>query len=151
MYKKVLVPIVGQYDEEIAKNTLDLIDDRDVEVIILYVIDVPSSFLISKSVKETIFSELKSKGKIFLNNFEDLLDLENNSHITTKKLLNEGNADEKIVEIAKSECVDVIVMGTGKNIIDKHILGSVSEKVVHHAPCTIHLVRTITNKTCSVE
>ncbi|WP_432704139.1 universal stress protein [Methanothermobacter thermautotrophicus] len=28
-------------------------------------------------------------------------------------------------------------------MVDKHLLGSVSEKVVHYAPCTIHLVRTV--------
>jgi len=57
--------------------------------------------------------------------------------------MTEGNPAVEIVKTAADENVDVIVMGTGKSIVDKHLLGSVSEKVVHSAPCTILLVRTI--------
>ncbi|MBI4813101.1 MAG: calcium/sodium antiporter [Methanobacterium sp.] len=49
---------------------------------------------------------------------------------------------DEIVKVAEDEGVDLIVLGTGKNIVDKRLLGSVSEKVVHSAPCTILLVRT---------
>ncbi|MDZ4170638.1 MAG: universal stress protein [Methanobacteriaceae archaeon] len=44
--------------------------------------------------------------------------------------------------MAEKEDVEVIIMGTGKSKIDKHFLGSVSEKVVHSAPCTVLLIRT---------
>ncbi|MBI4814402.1 MAG: universal stress protein, partial [Methanobacterium sp.] len=49
---------------------------------------------------------------------------------------------DEIVKVAEDEGVDLIVLGTGKNIVDKRLLGSVSEKVVHSAPCTILLVKT---------
>jgi len=63
--------------------------------------------------------------------------------VNFKKMMVEGNPADKIVEIAEEEAVDIIVMGTGKGIVDKHLLGSVSEKVVHSTPCTIMLVRNI--------
>ena len=38
--------------------------------------------------------------------------------------------------------VNMLVMGSGKSKIDKHLLGSVTEKVVHSAPCTVLLIKT---------
>jgi len=150
MYHKILVPVMGNYSEKIALSTLDLIDDREVELIILFVVDGSVPFLTPKKIKETMVEELKVKGKAFLNEFEGLLDLEKNSNIKIKKVLLEGKPAELIVKTAERECVDVIVLGTGKSIVDKHLLGSVSEEVVHYAPCTILLVRTIDDNTCKI-
>ncbi len=61
--------------------------------------------------------------------------------INFKPMLIEGDPAETIVETAEKEDADVIIMGTGKSKIDKHLLGSVSEKVVHSAPCTVLLIR----------
>lgn len=148
MYSKVLVPIMGKYSKELVESTLDLINGREVELTIIYVVDDSVPFLTPKNIKETMVTELKAKGEIFLNEFEEMLDLENNKNISLKKKLMEGKPAELIVKTAEDYCVDVIVMGTGKSIVDKHLLGSVSDEVVHFAPCTIHLVRTIENKAC---
>ncbi len=61
--------------------------------------------------------------------------------IKFKKVLLEGNPAEEIVKTAENENVDLIVMSTGKSRVDKHLLGSISEKVVHSAPCSVLLVR----------
>ncbi|MBZ9570300.1 universal stress protein [Methanobrevibacter sp. TMH8] len=151
MYSKVLVPIMGKYSKNLVESTLDLIDGRDVELIALYVVDNSVPFLTPKTIKETMVIELKAKGEIFLNEFEELIDLEKNKNISLRKELIEGKPAELIVKIAEDNCVDVIVMGTGKSIVDKHLLGSVSEEVVHFAPCTIHLVRTIDKTTCDIK
>ena len=148
MYNKVLVPIMGQYSKEMVESTLDLINDRDIELIALYVVDDSVPFLTPKNIKETMVIELRAKGKVFLNEFEQLLDIKNNKNITLRKELLEGKPAELIIKTAENECVDVIVMGTGKSFVDKHLLGSVSDEVVHYAPCTIHLVRTIDRRRC---
>ncbi|WP_297898595.1 universal stress protein [Methanobrevibacter sp.] len=150
MYSKVLVPIMGNYSEELVESTLDLIGDREVEIIGLYVVDDSVPFLTPKRIKEEMVIELNSKGKIFLEEFMELLNLEKNKNISFRKELSKGKPAEIIVKTAENNCVDVIVMGTGKSIVDKHLLGSVSEEVVHFAPCTIHLVRTI-EKNCNLD
>ena len=146
MYSKVLVPIMGKYAKELIESTLDLIDEREVELIALYVVDDSVPFLTPRNIKKAMVTELKAKGKLFLDQFEKMIDLDNNKYISLKKQLVEGTPAEVIVKIAEEESIDVIVMGTGKSIVDKHLLGSVSEEVVHFAPCTIHLVRTIDNE-----
>ena len=143
MYKNVLIPVMGKYTEEIIESALDLIDGREVELIALYVAEDSVPFLTPRHIKQEILTELKNRGEVFLNQFEKALDLETNNYITLKKEIVEGDPANLIVETAEKNNTDVIIMGTGKSIVDKHLLGSVSEKVVHLAPCTIHLVRTI--------
>ncbi len=47
-----------------------------------------------------------------------------------------------IVELAEEEGYDLIVIGNkGRSAINRFLLGSVSSKVVHHAPCNVLLAR----------
>jgi nucleotide-binding universal stress UspA family protein len=53
-----------------------------------------------------------------------------------------GEAASMIIDEAEKEGVDLILMGTrGMNAVDRWLLGSVSTKVVHHAPCNVLVVR----------
>lgn len=45
----------------------------------------------------------------------------------------EGDPASEIVRIAGEENIDAIIIGTWKSRIDKHLHGSVTEKVVHSA------------------
>jgi nucleotide-binding universal stress UspA family protein len=67
---------------------------------------------------------------------------ENKPNLTiTKKLLNGRPADE-IVEFAKIENFDLIVMGSrGIGGIKEFFLGSVSNRVADHAQCPVLLVK----------
>ena len=50
----------------------------------------------------------------------------------------EGNAAEKILQIAKDKEVDTIVVGNkGLNIAEELLEGSVSHKISHHAKCSV--------------
>ncbi len=53
-----------------------------------------------------------------------------------------GSAAAKILELAKKEKIDLIIMGAhGRKGLDRAIFGSVADKVVQGAPCpvmTIH-------------
>ena len=54
----------------------------------------------------------------------------------------EGDAAEKILEIAKSKGVDTIVLGSrGLGGVRSLLMGSVSSKVCHAAPCTCIIVK----------
>ena len=53
-----------------------------------------------------------------------------------------GDAAEMIIDEAEKEHVDTIVMGhRGLNDVQRWLLGSVSSKVVEHAPCDVLVVR----------
>jgi len=52
-----------------------------------------------------------------------------------------GREDEEIIEFAKKEKVDIIVMGThGKTGMEHAFFGSVAEKVLRHSPFPIFVI-----------
>jgi nucleotide-binding universal stress UspA family protein len=53
-----------------------------------------------------------------------------------------GDPAESLVRQAEEDKADLIVVGTrGLNFAQRALLGSVSTKVVHHAPCDVLIVR----------
>lgn len=57
-------------------------------------------------------------------------------------LLSESSPAEAILDTASAQSVDCIVMGThGRGGLARWTLGSVADKVIHHAPCPVLLVR----------
>ena len=54
----------------------------------------------------------------------------------------EGNVPEKIISFAKKGRFNLIVMGNrGLSDIDRFLLGSVSDRVVSHSPCSVLVVK----------
>lgn len=53
-----------------------------------------------------------------------------------------GTPADEIVEVARDQAVDLIVMGThGRGFVGHLLMGSVAEKVVRTAPCPVLTVR----------
>lgn len=144
MYEKVLVATMGEYMDQIMEHTINVVSGKKIEIIGIYVVETSVPFLTPKKVKEMMIKELTERGTEILNSMEQQF-LEACKGIDFKKILVEGDSAEEIVKAAEEENVDLIVLGTGKSKIDKRLLGSVSEKVVHSAPCSILLVRTRSN------
>ncbi|CDG65763.1 MAG: hypothetical protein PWQ15_795 [Methanobacterium sp.] len=143
MYKKILVATMGEYMDEIVEHTLNIIPEESIEVIGVYVVDTSVPFLTPKKVKEMMVKELTAKGNEILDSLRQEFQSSQHYMVKFKGIMREGNPADEIVKVAEEENVDLIVLGTGKNLVDKRLLGSVSEKVVHSAPCTILLVRTV--------
>ncbi|MGZ8438679.1 MAG: universal stress protein [Candidatus Limnocylindrales bacterium] len=62
--------------------------------------------------------------------------------VVTSFLIWEGDPAESIVEAAKSEGADIIVVGShGRAALGRALIGSVSDQVVRHAPCPVMVVR----------
>ena len=54
-----------------------------------------------------------------------------------------GSPESRLVETAEATHPDVIVLGShGYSRWERLLLGSVSDSVVHHAPCSVLIVRT---------
>ncbi len=53
-----------------------------------------------------------------------------------------GEPVDTICEVAKTIAADLVVVGArGHNAAQRFLLGSVSDRVVHHAPCPVMVVR----------
>ena len=65
---------------------------------------------------------------------------ERSIHIKTEVAL--GHPAEQIIRWAEKHHVNIIVMGhQTKNTFGRWLLGSTPDKVVHHAPCTVTIVK----------
>lgn len=55
-----------------------------------------------------------------------------------------GSPENKIVEAANLMKADLVIVGShGYNRLERILLGSVSDAVVHHAPCSVLVIRTL--------
>jgi nucleotide-binding universal stress UspA family protein len=62
--------------------------------------------------------------------------------VKVKTLINEGSPAKEILNTAKQEKTDLIIMGTaGRSGLDKFFLGSVSEKVLRAAHCPVMIIK----------
>jgi nucleotide-binding universal stress UspA family protein len=67
------------------------------------------------------------------------------AHVSLRADVFTGNVKRSILEAAETFKPDLIVVGShGKDFFDRMLLGSVSDFVVHHAPCSVMVVRTQT-------
>jgi nucleotide-binding universal stress UspA family protein len=59
-----------------------------------------------------------------------------------QRRVEEGSAPEVICSVAREEVIDVIVMGSrGLSAAGRFLLGSVSDAVLRHAPCSVLVTR----------
>jgi len=58
-----------------------------------------------------------------------------------------GSPESRIVETAEQFKADLIILGShGYNRWERLLLGSVSDSVLHHAPCSVLIVRSQAEK-----
>ena len=62
--------------------------------------------------------------------------------IKSRLILKDGDAGHEILETAKSEEVDLIVIAThGMSSWHHYVHGAVAQRVIHHTPCAVLVVR----------
>ena len=86
-----------------------------------------------------LVEELKKKGKEILEQCKRIAAKNNISIKTVSEL---GDPAKIIIELAKSNDSDLIIMGSrGRSAFKELLLGSVTQKVAHHAKCPVMVVR----------
>lgn len=130
---------------EILKN-FDLNEDDEVRIVSVVDMAVPmafdlySGYLPSTAEIETAVKENAQKVLDITNQRVKEFFSEKNLSVTTE-ILN-GSPESRIVETAEEIHADLIIVGShGYNRWERLLLGSVSDSVVHHAPCSVLVVR----------
>jgi nucleotide-binding universal stress UspA family protein len=63
-------------------------------------------------------------------------------HLASSLVRRSGDPATAILEFARDQDVDLIVMGTrGVSTVERWLIGSVSSKVLHHAHCSVLVAR----------
>ncbi len=116
----------------------------DTEVRILHVVEPPT--ILTAREMGAYASNLEAEWEKHLKQAEELV--ANAARILREAGLKESTAVEhgdpksKIIDIAAEWHADLIVLGShGRKGLDRFLMGSVSEAVVRHAPCSVEIVR----------
>ena len=139
MYKKILVPTDGsEFAKKAQKHALFLAKVSGAEIVAVSVTE--NNFVNGLPLDDEIYQLnqiLKERSEENLKEFDKL----NEDDLKITHVVREGSPAKVILEVAKEEAVDLIVMGSsGKSGFDRFILGSVSDKVVNTAKCPVLVV-----------
>ena len=85
--------------------------------------------------------------KILENTKQKILESISAEHVIISTGVLFGSPESQIVEVAEKMKADLIIVGShGYNSWERLLLGSVSDSVVHHAPCSVLIVRSPDSK-----
>jgi nucleotide-binding universal stress UspA family protein len=142
-YDKILLPT--DYSDTSKKAipwAVSLAENHDAELILLHSIEenIPPQYYAGgvASIFE-LDRELKKRATKALDLFMEEV---KGKKIKIKKVVVEGKSDEEIVNYAKKNNVDLIVLAShGHSGIERVLLGSTTERVVRKAPCPVLTVK----------
>lgn len=143
LYNKILVPTDGsKHSEKSLKHALLIASASNAEVIALGVIENNFSLNIptTDSIKD-INKILHNETEKNLKNVENFKD-EFGFDVKISYKIKEGSPAKAILKVVDEEDIDLVVIGSsGKTGLDKFIMGSVADKVVTSAKCSVLVIR----------
>ncbi len=139
MYNKILVPTDGSdFAKKAQKHALFLSKVSGAEIIALSVTE--NNFVNGLPLDDEVYQLnqiLNERSEENLKEFDEI----NEDNLKITHVVREGSPAKVILEVAKEEDVDLIVMGSsGKSGFDRFIMGSVADKVVNSAKCAVLVV-----------
>ncbi|MDY0083309.1 MAG: universal stress protein [Ignavibacteriaceae bacterium] len=139
--KKVLVPIdFSDYSKSALRYAVNFSKFFNAEIILIYVVEpviYPLDFSMGQIAMPSFSTEWDKRAKEEL---DKLAKKEINSSVKT--IIKTGKPFLEIVETAKEEDIDLIIIAThGHTGVEHIIFGSTAEKVVRKAPCPVLTLR----------
>ncbi len=140
-FKKIIAPVDGSNEaKKAAKKAIFLAKKMKVDVMALYVVD--KTFLARFPAPDDLmsFNWDKFLQKEAFDVLDEIEEMGNKEGVKVIKEFKEGIPDDEIIKLAEKK--DLIVMGgKGKTALDRIFLGSVSEKVLHHAASSVLIIK----------
>lgn len=139
-YNRIILAIDGsKRSMKAAEKGIFIAKNLDLDVLAIYVLDknIFEQVIPSNRAFEHWRSMLADEGHKSLNKIAEMGE-EKDVKINT--LLLEGKPDVELLKNIKEE--DLVVMGSkGKSAMDRILLGSITEKVMHHSNSSIMIVK----------
>ncbi len=145
MYKKILVAIDGSvHTQKVLDTAISLAKAFNSSVEICHAVCMPPMLpdLMGAEVAfmPQMIEDLEKNGKKIIDDAKKYVEENGIKDITT--FMDIANAANMILERIKSENFDLVVLGSrGLNEFEGFLMGSVSDKISHHAKCSVFIVR----------
>ncbi|MDD3042992.1 MAG: universal stress protein [Methanosarcinaceae archaeon] len=140
-YKNIMIATDGSENTSRAVNYgIEIAKLSGATVHAFYVVDTSSFSSVPMDAGwEAMYQILKKEGEKAVSEVKEIGDL---AGVKVEVMLNEGHPSDEIINFAKENEIDLIIMGTlGKSGIDRFLLGSVAEKVVRNSSVPVMVVR----------
>lgn len=135
MYKNILVPMA--LDHGIGEQTLDvarkLLADGG-KITALHVHEAPQSSVRAYIDDADVQAAFARSDARLQDRVRDLADV---TGVTIQ-----GHTGRSIIDYASDHGIDCVVLGSHKPGLRDYLLGSTAARVVRHAPCAVHVLRT---------
>ncbi len=146
---KVLIAIDNSVHSELAvEEFLRLGFAFETEVKIVSVIEVPIPYPVDVYGGDTSYLleveriERQRAQETLENAVQKIRTSENGAKLTISYEVLTGTPEVQVVEIAENWGANLLIVGShGYNTWERLLLGSVSDAIVHHAPCSVLVVR----------
>jgi nucleotide-binding universal stress UspA family protein len=142
---KILLAIDdSKYSKAALQSVLTLAPPKGTQVRVLHVIE-PPSVLVARGMGgysanlRLVWEAERKNGQELVERFAK--DLAARGFKVSTSIV-QGEPRSKIVDVARNWRADLIFVGShGRRGLERFLMGSVSEAVVHHAPCSVQVVR----------
>ncbi len=141
--KKVLVPIdFSDYSKSALRYAVNFAKSFDSEIILIYVVEpiiYPPDFSMGQIAMPTFSTDWDIRAKEELDKLAKN-EISNSSKVKT--IIRTGKPYVEIIDTAKEEDIDLIIIAThGHSGVEHLLFGSTAEKVVRKAPCPVLTLR----------
>jgi nucleotide-binding universal stress UspA family protein len=134
----------SKYSEAAVHALIEQVRSEGTEVAVLHVMEVSLADFESRENFETTRTARLQQANELVERFVAEL---KEAGYAAKPVVEEGDAKESIISFAEHWKPDVIFVGShGKRRFRRLTLGSVSEAVARHAPCSVQIVRVPENR-----
>ncbi len=135
MYKNILIPVAldKEHDTQASFKAARQLADADAVFTVVHV---------QEPIPAYVGSQIPSE--VLANTRHEILESlhQATSEISDAKVqLISGHAGRAIVDFANQNDVDCIVLASHKPGFEDIFLGSTANRVVHHAKCSVHVIR----------
>jgi nucleotide-binding universal stress UspA family protein len=138
MFKRLLLAVDGSYNaSQAAKLAGSLARELKVDLWIVTAFDPVPPYLGEPNMQNAINARMEMAEAVLKDTLKTVGTI--TGELKTEVL--EGPAAEAILKVAKTRQNDLIVMGArGLGTLSGILLGSQSQKVLHHSPCPVLVV-----------
>ncbi len=136
-WKRILLATDGsKHSLSATEKAIDLAKSYGGTLAAISVVDVPDELY---AEAPAVVDELIRKAKGYA---EKVGNMARAAGVEVKIQVREGESHEAITKLARDESADLIVMGShGRTGLKRLLMGSVTEKVIGHAPCPVLVVK----------
>jgi nucleotide-binding universal stress UspA family protein len=141
--KRILLPVDGSYASiKATKYALRIAKLLDADVTCIHMIAAPPLLKgMNPALVALYFSRAEKQAKKWTGDVDKMAKKEN-VRLTSEIIIDAFSVSNAVIEYAKKQHTDLIIMGTrGRTGAKKLLLGSVASAVMAHAGCSVLLVR----------